>query len=64
MCIRDRNCVFDLTNPKTFKWFFEQVQHEVPTLMIGVINYELTFRRNGEKLKGYRLESAICYEGK
>lgn len=26
-----RNCVFDLTNPKTFKWFFEQVQHEVPT---------------------------------
>ena len=33
-----RNCVFDLTNPKTFKWFFEQVQHEVPTLMIGVIN--------------------------
>lgn len=40
-----RNCVFDLTNPKTFKWFFEQVQCEVPTLMIGVINYELTFRR-------------------
>lgn len=26
-----RNCVFDLTKPKTFKWFFEQVQCEVPT---------------------------------
>ena len=51
-----RNCVFDLTNPKTFKWFFEQVQHEVPTLMIGVINYELTFRRNVLKtLTGFTL---------
>lgn len=51
-----RNCVFDLTNPKTFKWFFEQIQHEVPTLMIGVINYELTFRRNVLKtLTGFTL---------
>lgn len=41
----DRNCVFDLTKPKIFKWFFEQVQREAPALMIGVINYELTFRR-------------------
>lgn len=51
-----RNCVFDLTNPKTFKWFFEQVQCEVPTLMIGVINYELTFRRKILKtLTGFTL---------
>lgn len=40
-----RNCVFDLTDPKTFKWFMEQIQCEVPTLMIGVINYCL-YRRN------------------
>lgn len=51
-----RNCVFDLTKPKTFKWFMEQVQHEVPTLMIGVINYELTFRRKILKtLSGFTL---------
>lgn len=51
-----RNCVFDLTKPKTFKWFFEQVQCEVPTLMIGVINYELTFRRKILKtLTGFTL---------
>ena len=40
-----RNCVYDLTNSKTLKWFMEQARCEVPTLMIGVINYELTFRR-------------------
>lgn len=51
-----RNCVFDLTNPKTFKWFMEQVRCEVPTLMIGVINYELTFRRKILKtLSGFTL---------
>ena len=51
-----RNCVFDLTEPKTFKWFFDQVQCEVPTLMIGVINYELTFRRKILKtLTGFTL---------
>ena len=51
-----RNCVFDLTKPKTFKWFFDQVQCEVPTLMIGVINYELTFRRKILKtLTGFTL---------
>ena len=51
-----RNCVFDLTNQKTFKWFMEQVQCEVPTLMIGVINYELTFRRKILKtLSGFTL---------
>lgn len=51
-----QDCVFDLTKPKTFKWFFEQVQQEVPTLMIGVINYELTFRRKILKtLTGFTL---------
>lgn len=51
-----QNCVFDLTKPKTFKWFFEQVQGEVPTPMIGVINYELTFRRKILKtLTGFTL---------
>lgn len=51
-----RNCVFDLTKPKTFKWFFEQVQREPPTPMIGVINYELTFRRKILKiLNGFTL---------
>ena len=51
-----RNCVFDLTKPKTFKWFFEQIQQEVPTPMIGVINYELTFRRKVLKtLTGFTL---------
>lgn len=51
-----RNCVFDLTNPKAFKFFMEQVQCEVPALMIGVINYELTFRRKILKtLSGFTL---------
>ena len=51
-----RNGVFDLTNPKTCKWFVGQVQCEVPTLMIGVINYELTFRRKILKtLSGFTL---------
>ena len=46
----------DLTNPKNFKWFMEQVQCEVPTLLIGVINYELTFRRKILKsLTGFTL---------
>ncbi|MEY8405068.1 SNF2-related protein, partial [Oscillospiraceae bacterium 44-34] len=51
-----RNCVVDLTKPKNFKWFMEQVQCEVPTLLIGVINYELTFRRKILKsLTGFTL---------
>lgn len=51
-----RNCVFDLTEPKTLKFFLEQVQCEVPTLLIGVINYELTFRRKVLKtLAGFTL---------
>ena len=56
MLFRSRNCVVDLTKPKNFKWFMEQVQCEVPTLLIGVINYELTFRRKILKsLTGFTL---------
>ena len=51
-----RNCVFDLTEPKTLKFFLEQAACKVPTLMIGVINYELTFRRKALKsLTGFTL---------
>jgi len=51
-----RNCVYDLTNPKIFKLFMEQAACDVPTLMIGVINYELTFRRKILKnLTGFTL---------
>lgn len=35
--------VFDLTNPKQYKQYFEAVAQLLPC--IGVINYELTFRR-------------------
>ena len=48
--------VFDLTNPKIFKQFFEQIQSGVLPPMIGVINYELTFRRKILKtLNGFTL---------
>lgn len=51
-----QNCVFDLTKPKIFKRFFEQIQSEVLPPMIGVINYELTFRRKILKtLNGFTL---------
>lgn len=40
-----KNCVFDLTKKKDFEFFIEQMNYEVPTLMIGVINYELAWRR-------------------
>jgi hypothetical protein len=51
-----RNCVFDLTKPADFNFFMEQAKAEVPTLMIGVINYELTFRRKVLKtLTGFTL---------
>lgn len=39
------NCVWDLTNKKDFAFFMEQSQYQVPTLMIGVVNYELAWRR-------------------
>lgn len=48
--------VFDLTNPKIFKQFFKQVESGVLPPMIGVINYELTFRRKVLKtLTGFTL---------
>lgn len=51
-----RNCVWDLTNKKDFEFFVNQVQYEVPTLMIGVINYELAWRRPElAKLKDFTL---------
>ena len=40
-----RNCVFDLTKKKDLEFFIEQMKYEVPTLMIGIINYELAWRR-------------------
>lgn len=48
--------VFDLTNPKIFRQFFKQVESGVLPPMIGVINYELTFRRKVLKtLTGFTL---------
>lgn len=48
--------VFDLTNPTIFKQFFKQIQSGVLPPMIGVINYELTFRRKILKtLSGFTL---------
>ena len=40
-----KNCVYDLTTKQGFKFFMSQSKYEVPTLMIGIINYELAFRR-------------------
>lgn len=40
-----KNCVYDLTNKTQLEFFMSQVDFEVPNLMIGVINYDLIFRR-------------------
>lgn len=40
-----RNCVLDLTKPIYFESFFDWIRNEVPTLIIGIINYELAWRR-------------------
>lgn len=40
-----KNCVLDLTKPSELETFAEWIHQEVPTLMIGVINYELAWRR-------------------
>lgn len=40
-----KNCVFDLTKKKDLDFFLEQMRHDVPTLMIGIVNYELAWRR-------------------
>lgn len=51
-----RNCVWDLTNKKDFEFFMAQSQYQVPALMIGIINYELAWRRPElSKLKDFTL---------
>lgn len=40
-----KNCVFDLTKKKDLDFFLEQTPYDVPTLMVGIINYELAWRR-------------------
>ena len=40
-----KNCVYDLTTKQGFEFFINQAKCEVPTLMIGIINYDLVFRR-------------------
>ena len=51
-----KNCVYDLTNKHDFEFFTNQARHEVPTLMIGIINYELAWRRPElAKLKDFTL---------
>lgn len=49
--------IYDLTNPKEFKWFMAAVSEtDNPTRICGVINYELTFRRKVLKtLSGFTL---------
>lgn len=49
--------IYDLTNPKEFKWFMAAVSEtDNPTRICGVINYELTFRRKILKtLSGFTL---------
>ena len=51
-----KNCVYDLTNKTQLEFFMSQVDFEVPNLMIGVINYDLIFRRPElAKLKDFTL---------
>lgn len=51
-----KNCVYDLTNKTQLEFFMSQVDFEVPNLMIGVINYDLVFRRPElAKLKDFTL---------
>lgn len=40
-----KNCVLDLTNKNELKTFLEWVSYDVPTFFVGIINYELAFRR-------------------
>ena len=40
-----KNCILDLTSKNELNTFLEWVNQDVPTLVIGVINYELAFRR-------------------
>ena len=51
-----KNCVYDLTTKAGFDFFMSQAKYEVPTLMIGVINYDLIFRRKQlSELKDFTL---------
>lgn len=51
-----KNCVLDLTNKNELKTFLEWVNQEVPTLVIGVINYDLIYLRPElAKLKDFTL---------
>ena len=40
-----KNCILDLTSKNELNTFLEWVNQDVPTLVIGVINYDLIFRR-------------------
>ena len=40
-----KNCILDLTIKNELNTFLEWVNQDVPTLVIGVINYDLIFRR-------------------
>ena len=40
-----KNCILDITNKTEMNTFLEWVNQDVPTLVIGVINYDLIFRR-------------------
>lgn len=51
-----KNCVYDLTTKAGFDFFMSQAKFEVPTLMIGIINYDLIFRRKQlSELKDFTL---------
>ena len=51
-----KNCVYDLTTKVGFDFFMSQAKFEVPTLMIGIINYDLIFRRKQlSELKDFTL---------
>ena len=40
-----KNCILDLTSKNELNTFLEWVNQDVPTLVIGIINYDLIFRR-------------------
>lgn len=51
-----KNCVYDLTTKSGFEFFINQAKYEVPTLMVGIINYDLIFRRKKlSELKDFTL---------
>lgn len=51
-----KNCVYDLTTKSGFEFFINQAKYEVPTLMVGIINYDLIFRRKQlSELKDFTL---------